>query len=127
MKKRIRKKWKKSINWNCLLCLNRNFGGLEDSSSKIREIFKKVFGHKYDEEVERNFSIFDAIKRNIFDPNSKYLMLISEGNDGSDIIKFLQDSLGKKYIELVRSKYKKNIKDGRYDEEILNIIKVKIF
>ena len=50
-------------------------------------------------------------------------MLISEGNDGSDIIKYLLDSLDKKYIELVGSKYKKDIKSGRYSEEILNKIK----
>ncbi len=106
-----------------LLSLNRNFGGLEDSCSKIKEIFKKEYGHKYDEEVKGNFSVLDAIKKNILDPNSRYLMLISEGNDGNDIIKYLLDSLGKKYIELVGSKYKKDIKDGRYSEEILNKIK----
>ena len=106
-----------------LLCLNRNFGGLEGSSSKIIEIFKKEYGHKFDEEVEGNFSVLDAIKKNVLDSNSRYLMLISEGNDGSDIIKYLLDSLGKKYILLVGSKYKKDIKSGRYSEEILNKIK----
>ena len=39
------------------------------------------------------------------DENSRYLMLISEGNDGSDIIKYLLTSLGKKYIELMRGNY----------------------
>ena len=106
-----------------ILCLNRNFGGLEDSSSKIIEIFKKEYGHKYDEDIDENFSVLDAIKKNILDSNSRYLMLISEGNDGSDIIKYLLDTLGKKYIELVGSKYKKDIKSGRYSEEILNKIK----
>ena len=106
-----------------ILCLNRNFGGLEDSSSRIIEIFKKEYGHKFDEEVEVNFSVLDAIKKNILDSNSRYLMLISEGNDGSDIIKYLLTSLNKKYIELVGSKYKKDIQSGRYSEEILNKIK----
>ena len=106
-----------------ILCLNRNFGGLEDSSARIIEIFKKEYGHKFDEEVDMNFSVLDAIKKNIMDSNSRYLMLISEGNDGSDIIKYLLTSLGKKYIELVGSKYKKDIQSGRYSEEILNKIK----
>ena len=64
-----------------LLCLNRNFGGLEDSSTKIKEIFKNEYKHKYDEEAEGDFSVLDAIKKNIIDPNSRYLMLISEEND----------------------------------------------
>jgi hypothetical protein len=50
-------------------------------------------------------------------------MLISEGNDGSDIVKYLLDSIGKKFIELIGSKYKKDLKTGRYSEEILNKIK----
>ena len=48
-------------------------------------------------------------------------MLISEGNDASDITKYLLESLGKKYIELVGTKYTKDL--GRYSEEILNKIK----
>ena len=108
-----------------ILCLNRNFGGLEESSSHIKKIFKEEYGHKYDEAIplEGNFSVLDAIKKNILDSNSRYLMLISEGNDGSDIVKYLLNSIGKKYIELVGSKYKADIKKGRYSEEILNRIK----
>ena len=119
----LNKNEKKTLTEVGILCLNRNFGGLEGSSLKIISIFKKEYGHKYDEEVEINFSVLDAIKKNILDPNSRYLMLISEGNDGSDIIKYLLDSLGKKYIELVGSKYKKDMQSGRYSEEILNKIK----
>ena len=82
---------KKILTETAILCLNRNFGGLENSSNKIKEIFKKEYGYKYDEEVDVNgsFSVLDAIKKNILDPNSRYLMLISEGNDGSEIVKYL--------------------------------------
>ena len=108
-----------------ILSLNRNFGGLENSNSIIKGMFKKEYGHKYDNTVnfDTNFSVFDAIKKNILDPNSRYLMLISEGNDGSDIIKYLLNSVNKKYIELVGSKYKTDIKSGKYSEEMLNKIK----
>ena len=50
-------------------------------------------------------------------------MIISDGNDGSDIIKYIINSIEKNYIELVGSKYKKDIKSGKYSEEILNKIK----
>ena len=108
-----------------ILSLNRNFGGLENSNSKIKELFKNVYGHKYDNNVNYNktFSVLDAVKKNILDRNSRYLMLISEGNDGSDIIKYLLNSVNRKYIELVGSKYKTDIKSGKYSEEILNKIK----
>ena len=114
---------KRTLSEVGILSLNRNFGGLEDSSSKIIEIFKREYGHKFDEEIYMNFSVLDAIKKNILDSNSRYLMIISEGNDGSDIIKYLLDSSRKKYIELVGSKYKRDIQSGRYSEEILNKIK----
>ena len=39
-------------------------------------------------------------------------MLISDGNAASDIIKYLLNSMKKNYIELVGSKYKKDINQG---------------
>ena len=108
-----------------ILSLYRNFGGLENSSAKINEIFKDLYGLKYDVNVDFNkgFSVLNAIKKNILDSNSRYLMLISEGNDSSDIIKYLLNSIKKNYIELVGSKYKSDTKSGSYTEEILNKIK----
>ena len=108
-----------------IISLNRNFGGLEESTKKINEIFKKLYGHKYDDSIDFNkgFSVLSVIKKNLLDSNSRYLMLISEGNDASDILKYVLNSLKKNYIELVGSKYKNDIKSGRYSEEILNKIK----
>ena len=108
-----------------VLCLNRNFGGLENSSTKINEIFKELFAYKYDQTIDftKGFSVLNAVKKNILDSNSRYLMLISEGNDASDIIKYVLESLKKNYIELVGSKYKNDIKSVQYSEEILNKIK----
>ena len=59
----------------------------------------------------------------VMDENSRYLMLISEGNSASEILKYLLKKLKRNHIELVGSKYKADIKDGRYSEEILNKIK----
>ena len=105
--------------------LDRNFSGLEGSNKKIKEIFKELFKHDYEESVEYNkqFTVLDAIKKNISDSNARYLMLISEGNDGRDIVKYLLNSENKGYIELIGSKYKSDLISGRYSEEILNKIK----
>jgi len=108
-----------------LLSLSRNFGGLENSIKTIHDIFRALYAHKYDETVSitKGFTVLDAIRKNVNDPNSRYLMLISEGNDATDITKYLLGKLNKKYIELVGSKYQNDIKSGRYNEEILNKIK----
>ena len=47
------------------LSLDRNFGGLENSSSKIKEIFKKEFGHKYEVDInsQKKFSFLKEIKK----------------------------------------------------------------
>ena len=108
-----------------IISLNRNFGGLEESSKIINKIFKELYSHKYDDTIDfkKGFSVLSAIKKNLLDSNSRYLMLISEGNDASDILKYVLNSLKKNYIELVGSNYKSDIKSGRYSEEILNKIK----
>ena len=105
--------------------LERNFGGLEESTRKVKEIFKTEFKHKFDENVkiDRKIDVLDMIEKNISDPNSRYLMLISDGNDSSQILKYLLKMKNRKYTELVGSKYKSDIKSGRYSEEVLNKIK----
>ena len=123
--KKFTKKENKLLTDIGITCLERNFGGLEDSTKIITDIFERKFEYKYDnsENLKNKKSIVDIIKRNILDPNGRYLMLISEGNDASNIIKYVLKSMKKNYIELVGSKYKNDIKSGRYSEEILNKIK----
>ena len=56
---------KKILTEIAIISLNRNFGGLEDSSSKIIEIFKNEYGHKFEEDIDsnKNFSVLEAIKK----------------------------------------------------------------
>ena len=83
-----------------LIALNRNFGGLEKNNTKIQQIFKLLFYDNYDETVsiKEGTTVFQAIKENVSDPNSRYLMLISEGNDASDIAKYILGKLNKKFL-----------------------------
>ena len=108
-----------------IVSLERNFGGIEDSINIIKNIFKEEFKYKFDETVNinRKIDVLDIIKKNLLDQNSRYLMLISDGNDAGEILKYLLTNINRKYIELVGSKYKSDIKSGRYSEEILNKIK----
>ena len=106
-------------------CLNMNFGGLDYSAIKIKQIFEREFRQDFDKsfDTNNNFLIVNEIKKNLLDSERRYMMLISESNEGSFIIKYILDSINKKYIELVGSKFKNDLKSGIYIEEILNKIK----
>ena len=124
-KDEINKDKKKVLTEIGLQSLDRNFGGIEGLNIKIKEKFKELYKPNYDHriEIDKPINIFEIIKKNISDPNSRYLMLISEGIDGLDIVKYLLNSEKKSYIELIGSVYKKDLRNVRYSEEILNKIK----
>ena len=98
-KKKILEKQEKNKNLlkNLLIrigieCLEINYDGLGDSIFKIKNIFKHIYKAEginlgiYSRKIE------NVIEKNLNDSNSRYLMIISEGNDGSDIIKYLVES-----------------------------------
>ena len=124
-KEELPKQHKRILTKEGIQSLNRNFGGLEETNTKILGFFKEQYKNKFDKKVNINesFSVLDAIQKNVSDPNSRYLMLISDGNNGSEIVKYLLNKLKKKYIELVGSKYIADMKSGKYIEEILNKVK----
>ena len=107
-----------------ILSLNVNFGGLENSSNVVKKIFKEQYKYKFDEKIDINkpFSLIDIIKRNILDKNSRYLMLISKGDNESDIVKYILDLMQNKYIELVGNNFLES-KENIYLEKIINKIK----
>ena len=124
-KKELNKDRKKILTEVGIHALDRNFSGLEDSNIKIKEIFKNLYKPNYEirAELEKPLSVLEIIEKNISELNSRYLMLISEGNDSRDIVKYLFNSKNKRFIELIGSKYPNDIKSGLYSEEILNKIK----
>ena len=123
-KNELSKNEKKILSETAILSLDRNFGGLEYSSKKMKEIFKKLYWYNFDENVDiyNRFSLLDIIKKNISDNNTRYLMLIIEEDNDWEIIKDILDSFGKKYIELIGSKFKNDLKSGIYYEKILKKI-----
>ena len=124
-KEELNKDKKRVLTEAALHAFDRNFSGLEDSNTKIKRMFRDLYKPDYEIRVEfdKPFLVWDAIKKNISDSNTRYLMLISEGNDARDIVKYLLNTENKSYIELIGSKYRNDINSGRYSEEILNKIK----
>ena len=125
-KDELEKNEKRTLTKVGLFSLNRNFGGLEKLNEKIEKIFKNLFKNYYDENIENeiSFSVINAIEKNILSQNNRYLMLISEGNVGNYIVKYLLKNLKKNYIEMIGSIYKKDKKSLRYIQQTLNKIKL---
>ena len=99
--------------------LIRNFSGLEESNLKILEIYKYINKNNFDNSfnINKSFSVLNAIEKNITEPNTRCLMLITEGNDEIDIVKYFIKKLNKKYIELIG-----NPNDVNYEKYIENIL-----
>ena len=69
------------------------------------------------------FNEFSQIRKNLYDPNNKYLMISSDRNQGEYIIKYLLNKINKKYVELIPSKLTEDIKNEKYMEEVIENIK----
>ena len=123
-KNKLNKNEDKILTETGILSFNINFGGLENSANVIKKIFKNIYMYKFDEEININktFSILDAIKKNILYSNNRYLLLISETNDEINSVKYILDLIGKKYIELVGSKFD-DLKTEVYQRNIFNKVK----
>ena len=67
----MKKNEKKVLTEVGIKCLEINFGGLEYSTKKIKELFKEEFGHKFylNYDINKNINIVDIIKSNICELN----------------------------------------------------------
>ena len=83
--------------------LIRNFSGLELINFKILDIFQDLYLNNFDYSfnINKSFSVLNAIEKNITDPDSRYLMLITEDDIEINIVKYFIRKLNKKCIELI--------------------------
>ena len=107
-----------------LMSLTRNFGGLSNSLEIIKSKFAKIYTN-YNEDENYSYNILECIKDNLYDYNSRFLMLVAN----STIIKYLEnvlDSQNKDYVFLTGSQFvldkKAAEKGGGYSEDLLNKI-----
>ena len=107
-----------------LMSLTRNFGGLANSLENIKSKFAKIYTN-YNEDENYTYNILECIKDNLYDYNSRFLMLVAN----STIIKYLEnvlDSQKKDYVFLTGSQFSKDKKaaekGGGYSEDLLNKI-----
>ena len=94
---------------------NNNLNEINESNERISlNMMNDIF---------KNISEFNLIKKNIFEKNEKYLMINSESNQGNNIIKYILNKAKKKYIELIPSKFNEDKVNEQYYQQVLNYIK----
>ena len=83
-----------SINLNEIAMRNieRNFGGLPLSIFDFKTIYYKINGEKKDN-INKNYDVMRCITENIYDKESRYLLLITRNNFDLELINFLIEEM----------------------------------
>ena len=110
--------------------LERNFGGLEfDNGITSLEIVKKIFKKKYENcIVEKKYDVLKAIKDNINDKGSRYLLLISKSSVSNYLLNtILSDkTVNKDSSFYIGSRFVKDQTNEEYTLKILNKVQLQM-
>ena len=110
--------------------IERNFGGLNLSVYDFKNIYNKINREKIIN-VDKSYDVMRCIRENIFDKDSRYLLLITRNNFDLELINFLIDELNKQNNNINNNLEAKFIlgstfqqdKDELYKEKIIGIIR----
>ena len=109
--------------------LFRNFDGLKEPINSFEKI-KKIFDELYIENAKNynnnSFNVFDCLKDNIKDNNSRYLLIIMESSMSLHLLNYIMQKLKKKYIFYSGSQLKEDINQKKYNEKLLNKIQLSL-
>ena len=82
----------KSLNDIAMRYIERNFGGLPLSVYDFKNIYTKISNDKTIA-VDRNYDVLRCISENIYDKESRYLLLITKNNFDLELINFLIEEI----------------------------------
>ena len=109
--------------------IERNFGGLPLSAFDFKNIYYRLNGDK-NFKVDKNYDVMRCIKENIFDKESRYLLLITRNNFDLELINFLIEELNqqKNNVDILNTKFILGSTfpqdtDEIYKEKIIGIIR----
>ena len=102
----------------CMKNIERNFDGLEDSILQFKYIFISLFNEINSYQLKSEDNLLEYLKENLYDTESRYLLLISDSSISEDILKYM--------IEEINSQI---MKEKKNQEENFNLRKkeVKLF
>ena len=123
------------LNEIAMKYIERNFGGLPSSIYDFKTKYFKVENENMDlkNKIDNNYDIMRCISENLFDKESRYLLLITRNNLDLDLINFLLDEIiqknNDKFINnkfetkyLIGSSFIRD-NDEEYRENILSLIR----
>ena len=83
----------------CMKNIERNFGGLENSSIDFKSKFIELFEGTFIYQIKDDDNLLGYLKENLYDPNSRYLLLISDSSIGKDILKYMIEEINMQVLE----------------------------
>ena len=97
--------------------------GVVEKFNFLFKIYNEINNKINDINISQYITAFEPLTKNIIEGNNKDLMIISEKNQGNDIIKYLLNKMNKKYIEINQSKFTEDEKNEKYRQDILDNLK----
>ena len=134
----------------CMKNIERNFGGLENSINEFKLYFNELFNQEKKLDNLKEYELLECIKDNLYDKDSRYLLMISDSSISKDILNCMINEINNQIIEnkndenneinifkekenknlkkreivtIVGSKFKLDEKDNYYYDKILYKIK----
>ena len=106
--------------------VERNFGGLYlDEQTTSLEYVKRIVKRKYEGYIIRkDYKVFDRIKDNINDLESRYLLTISKSSISTFLLSSILVELKKEYNFYIGSKFQNDLQSEEYSLKILNKIQL---
>ena len=105
--------------------LYRNFDGLKEPFNSYEEI-KKIFDQFYPNNYSQPQNVFECLKDNINDNNSRFLLIITKSSMSIHLLEDIMHKLGKKYVFYNGSQISDDLNNEKYNEKLLNKIQMSL-
>ena len=106
-------------------CLYRNFDGLKEPFNSYEEI-KKIFDKYYPNYSPELPNVFECLKDNISDNNSRFLLLTTKSSMSIHLLEDIMHKLQKKYVFYNGSQLYEDLNQEKYNEKLLNKIQLSL-
>ena len=82
-----------------MINIERNFGGLKNSVNEFKYYFNKLFNIDKKYESNNRYELLKCLKNSIYDPDSRYLLMISDSFLSKDILYFMLEEINNQINE----------------------------
>ena len=83
----------------CMKNIERNFDGLEYSIIEFKDNFISLFNEINSYQINKNDNLLEYLKENLYDTESRYLLLISDSSINEDILKYMIEEINSQVVE----------------------------